>query len=95
MGGRPLFPKGVLYTMFQNNLAIVGKDGTKYIIPVTSLASININITIPAIHFNLVPAVWQDSGCKSFGISVSSLAVIENFVSAYYENGGRCPVRYV
>lgn len=80
---------------YQSNLDIVGKDGTRYIIPVASVASIVINTTIPAIHFNLVRDVWQISGCKSFGFSVVSISIIDNFISSFYANGGRCPVRYM
>lgn len=77
-----------------DNLIIVGKDSTRYFIPVNSVASIVINKNVPAIHFNLVPEVWQESGCKSFDVVVSSISVIDKFIKDYRKNGGRGLVSY-
>lgn len=76
------------------NLVIVGKDSTRYIIPVSSVDSITADVSRRKVTFNLVADVWNYCGCKSIAFDMGTKKAIDNLLKKFHKLGGVAPIMY-
>lgn len=76
------------------NLVIVGRDSTRYIIPISSVDSIIADVSRRNVTFNLVADVWDYCGCKSIAFDVGTKKTIDNILKKFHKLGGNAPIMY-
>lgn len=76
------------------NLLIVGKDSTRYIIPVSSVDSIIAEVSCRKVTFNFVADVWNYCGCKSITFDMGTKKAIDNLLKKFHKLGGIAPIMY-